>query len=307
MDFKQIEAFVNVVKHKNFSKAADAAFLTQPTISTHIGSLEKELGVQLIDRKGKEALPTPQGNIFYKYAVGILNTREKAIFSIQRFNSEIKGVLEIQTSSVPGEYMIPRLMALFAKDYPEVRYYVEQSDSKLVAENLIQQRGEIGFTGASDDNGLQYEPLIRDEIVLIAPRSPNFLKRWGRSLSITDLIREPFLWREQGSGTRKALESCMADRGISPRQINTIARLNSLEAIKQAVGGGMGVSLISRIAAESGERERPFLIFPLRDFKIDRSFYLVHNKRVTLSPVAELFRTYVLDAYSECDKGVSRA
>ncbi len=83
MDFRQIEAFVNVVKHESFSKAADASFLTQPTISSHIGSLEKELGQRLINRSGKKALPTKQGRMLYKYAVNMLNTREKAIFSLE--------------------------------------------------------------------------------------------------------------------------------------------------------------------------------------------------------------------------------
>lgn len=75
MDFKQIEAFVNVIKYKSFSKAAEATFLTQPTISTHISSLEKELGVTLIDRMGKESRPTKQGRAFYNYAINLLHTR----------------------------------------------------------------------------------------------------------------------------------------------------------------------------------------------------------------------------------------
>ena len=79
MEFKQLEAFVNVVKYKSFSKAAEATYLTQPTISTHISSLEKELGVKLVDRNGKESRPTKHGRAFYNYAINIINTRERAV------------------------------------------------------------------------------------------------------------------------------------------------------------------------------------------------------------------------------------
>ena len=131
MDFKQIEAFVNVVKYKSFSKAADASFLTQPTISTHVATLEKELGTKLIDRRGKEALPTKQGQILYKYAINLLNTRGKAVFALESYANEIGGVLELQASSIPGEYIVPELMAKFKEKYPLVKFYLEQSDSSL--------------------------------------------------------------------------------------------------------------------------------------------------------------------------------
>ena len=103
MEFKQIEAFVNVIKYKSFSKAADASFLTQPTISTHISTLEKELGVTLIDRLGKESRPTKEGRAFYKYAISLINTREKAIMEVGRRGSEFSGIIDLRASSIPGE------------------------------------------------------------------------------------------------------------------------------------------------------------------------------------------------------------
>lgn len=91
MEFRQLEAFVNAVKYKSFSKAADAAFLTQPTISTHVSNLEIELGVKLLNRTGREILLTPQGQEFYSYAVDLLNTREKALLSVQAARTEPDG------------------------------------------------------------------------------------------------------------------------------------------------------------------------------------------------------------------------
>lgn len=297
MDFKQIEAFVNVIKYKNFSRAADASFLTQPTISTHINSLEKELGVRLIDRTGKEAKPTPPGAIFYKYAVGMLNAREKAVFSIQSFGREIKGVLEIQTSSVPGGYLVPQLISEFGRECPDVQFYVEQSDSRQAVENLLQQKGEIGFTGRIFDNELEYEPLARDEMVLVAPNSELFADYPDASLEIPQWINAPILWREEGSGTRQALEQALEQAGVNLKRLNIRARMNNLEAIKRAVSEGMGIALLSRIAVEHLAASGRVRVFSLSDLDVSRMFYLVHNKKVTLSPPAELFRTCALDYF----------
>ena len=132
MDFKQIEAFVNVVKYKGFSKAAEATFLTQPTISAHVNALEKELRLQLIDRTGREIMLTAEGKLFYNYALTMLNTREQAIYSLQNFSLNINGTIDIKSSSIPGEYIVPSLMADFKREYEKVSFRLEQSDSSKV-------------------------------------------------------------------------------------------------------------------------------------------------------------------------------
>lgn len=296
MDFKQIEAFVNVIKYKSFSRAADASFLTQPTISTHVNTLEKELGIKLVDRHGKEALPTKHGKILYKYAIHLLNTREKALVSLTGFSKEIEGVLEIQASSVPGEYLVPPLIAKFRKEFPGVKFYLEESDSYSVEQNIQDQKGEIGFTGYKGTAAnLNYEKLLTDKMVLITPREERFLALQEKPIQIEDFIREPFVWREQGSATRREFEEKISTMGYDPKQINVAARINSMEAIKQAVSKGLGVSMISRIAVENNLDSREFLTFEIAGLNLDREFYLVWNKSVALSPTAEAFKAFVLE------------
>lgn len=297
MDFKQIEAFVNVVKYKSFSRAADASFLTQPTISTHISVLEKELNMLLINRNSKEALPTKQGRIFYKYAVMMLNTREKAIYSLNSLSSNVGGILEIQTSSIPGEYIVPDLMTKFKQAYPAVRFYLEQSDSMTVAKNLLENKGEIGFTGMKAENGLTYIPLMKDEAVLITPPAAKFKALEGKQLKLEGFIEEPFIIREQGSGTRKEFEDRIEKLGYNPKKLNIVARMNSMESIKHAVESGLGISIVSGITvAKQCDKDR-FLVFSMKEFSSDREFYIVYNKKVTLSPRAEAFREFVLDRF----------
>lgn len=297
MDFKQIEAFVNVIKYKSFSKAADALFLTQPTISIHINVLEKELNMQLINRQCKEALPTKQGKIFYKYALMMLNTREKAIYSLNNLSSNLSGILEIQASSIPGEYIVPELITRFNLIYPQVKFNLEQSDSSTVTRNILENKGEIGFTGAKEDNDLNYIPLIKDEAVLITPLNEKF-KSLGRNvLKLEDFIEEPFIVREQGSGTRKEFESRIESLGYDPGKLNIVARINSMESIKHAVASGLGISIISKIAVDRYLDQNRFLTFGIEKYDFEREFYIVYNKKITLSPRAETFKEFVLDYY----------
>ncbi|MEG1585140.1 MAG: LysR family transcriptional regulator, partial [Anaerovorax sp.] len=182
-----------------FSKAADATFLTQPTISAHISTLEKELGMSLLDRKTKNVTPTAQGKVFYRYATAMLNTRAKAIYSLQNMSSNLDGILEIQTSTIPGQYFLPKVLAGFRDLYPNVKFYTEQSDSSQVIENLLEQKGEVGFTGGKNQGNLVYEVVFTDEAVLITPDAGKFAEMTGNTIGLEEFLGEPFIWREQGS------------------------------------------------------------------------------------------------------------
>ena len=296
MDFKQIEAFVNVVKYKSFSKAADALYLSQPTISTHINTLENELGVQLIDRRGKEALPTQQGSVLYKYGVTMINVREKAVLSMSNSARQIGGVLEIQASSVPGEYIVPALISKFRELHPRVKFYLEQSDSSTVEDNLLAQKGEIGFMGHKAGGGLCCERLAVDQMVLVTPNNEKYQAMKARKIAFSEIGNEPFLWREQGSATRREFEEKIEAMGCNPKQINVVARMNSMEAIKQAVGCGLGVSIVSRMSVEDQPDQR-LLTFEIQDVNFDREFYLVWNKNIPISATAEAFRNFALEEY----------
>lgn len=296
MDFKQIEAFVNVVKYGSFSKAADASFLTQPTISSHVSTLEKELNQKLINRKGKNAQPTKQGEILFKHAVEMLKTREIAIFSLESYIHEIGSVLEIQSSSIPAGYIVPDFMASFRKKHPQVKFYMEQSDSSIVESNLLNQKGEIGFLGyKSNSPALNCERILTDKVVLITPNNDKFQKFIGKTLSPEHFINEPFIWREQGSATRKEFEAAINTIGYDSKKLNIVMRTNSMEVIKQSVSKGLGVSVVSKIVVDQSLDSTGFLSFTIEGMEYGREFFLVWNKNTTLSPTAEAFKDFVLE------------
>lgn len=305
MEFKQIEAFVNVVKYKSFSKAGDASFLTQPTISTHINSLEREMGVQLFDRRGRGAVLTGYGRVFYQYATAMLHTREKALLSVNDFSKDIRGILEIQASTVPAVCIVPRLIAEFQKMYPKVKYYVQQSDSREVCSSISKGEGEIGFCGSLEEPGLISEKLVEDELVVVAPVSERFQHFEDDSLEIKDIIDEPMIFRETGSGTRKEFEEHLLSIGMKQKNLNVVLRMNSLTGIIEAIKEGIGIAVLSQMAMKDFCVDRRLRVFHLKNFPNKRTFYMINSKNMTLSPVAEAFREFVLQQYNRDQNDVT--
>lgn len=300
MDFKQIEAFVNVMKYKSFSKAADASFLTQPTISTHVSSLERELGVTLIDRKGKESRPTKAGRAFYSYAINMINTREKAVMALGNTNSDFSGSIDLRTSSIPGQYLVPELLAAFRREHPQTHFYVEQSDSRQVWDSIVNNEGDLGFTGEYQNNSLGYEVLTRDPIVLITPKNEKFLnlKEKSDSLPLKEFCGEAFVWREDGSATRNSFEKKI--NNIYPgSRMDVAVSVNNLESVKRCVAAGLGVSVLSELVTAADGNQAGYLTFHIADVQMEREFYLVYNKNVMLSPLVSHFKEFARNYFKK--------
>ena len=294
MDFKQIEAFVNVVRYKSFSKAADATFFTQPTISTHIRNLEKELGVKLLDRKSRTVEMTPQGNQFYKYAVEMINARSLAIDAINAGVENLSGILEIQASSIPGVTFLPGLLAGFRNEHDGVQYYVSVSDTQTVVDNISERIGEIGFVGEDvSSSAIECVKVASDRSVLISPLSSGI----GAEVSLSEVAQHPFIWRETGSATRKSFEKAALEAGFEKDAFEVAALVDDMDAIVRSVEAGLGVAIISeQIASALGGRVN---VSEIKDFNEARSFFMIRLKNMSLSPAAEAFAEYVKTTMTE--------
>lgn len=290
MDFKQIEAFVNVVRYKSFSKAADATFFTQPTISSHIQNLETELGTKLLDRKGRSIEMTPDGAKFYKYAMEMINSRAAALDAVSGDADKISGILEIQTSSIPGVTFLPELLAGFRKEHDSVQYYVSLSDTESVIENIIERRGEIGFVGDKVINpAIDSTVVAHDRIVMIAPKSYGL----SGNISINDACEFPFIWRETGSATRKTFDAATSALGYDKNSFKVAGLFNDLDSIIRSVESGLGVAVISEsVAMHLSDRVS---ILNMEGFSGERDFYMIKLKNASISPTANAFYEYVLN------------
>lgn len=300
MDFKQLEAFVNVIKYKSFSKAAEATFLTQPTISVHIKNLESELGVVLIDRQDKNLSATPQGKTLYKYATEILSTRDHISNIFLDTSQELKGVLEVQTSSTPGQDFVPWVLKSFRDIHKKVHFTVEQSDSYKVTENLLNGIGEIGFVGSIMSDELLYEPVFEDEPRLIISENRPAGKILGDSISISEFIDEPFIWREQGvtwresSASKEAFDQFLRNHGYKSNSLKIVARVNSIGVIRKAVAAGLGASVVSSSAIGEMDYSMGIKSYKIKEYERPRTFYMAYRKKAYLSPIAEAFKDYVI-------------
>jgi len=294
MDFKQIEAFINVVRYKSFSKAADATFFTQPTISTHIRNLEKELGVKLLDRKSRIVEMTPQGAKFYKYAVEMVNARSLAIEALSDDSDFIGGILEVQASSIPGMTFLPAMLSDFRRSHPDIQFYVSVSDTQTVVDNISDRRGEIGFTGEKvTSSSFECTKVTTDKSVLIAPVSYDI----PSAISLSEAASYPFVWRETGSATRRTFEDAALDRGFGKDEFEVAALVDDMNALIRSVEEGLGVAIISeRVSASLGNRVK---VAEIKDFSEDRSFYMIRLKSTSLSPAAEAFSAFVKQRISE--------
>ena len=296
MDFRQIEAYVNVIKQKSFSKAAHISNVKQPTISAHVNALEKEMGVKLIDRTHREARPTPEGQLFYDYAVNMINLRETALYSVKGFQNNIQGLIRIHSSSFPAEYILPGLIRNFVRLYPHVKFQIEQYDSRQVLKNMMENKAEIGFTGAKGSYELSYIPLFEDEVVVIAPGDHAYQDLPNDFVRASEIAAYPLIFREQGSGTRKLTESVLMQDGVKPEDLNIAVTVNNNAMVKRFVKYGMGIAVVSRCAIEE-EDERMFRILSIDNPGIRRKFYLTSNKKITGTPAVNLFKSFVEESF----------
>jgi LysR family transcriptional regulator, low CO2-responsive transcriptional regulator len=301
MNLKQLEVFVNVAESGSFSKGAEATFLTQSTVSQHISALEEEFGLKLLDRTGKGALLTEGGKLLVDHARRLLEYAREIPVALARFKGVEEVTLNIAGSSIPGEYMIPAALPLVIDRFPGLTINALQGDSRDVLEKLVAEKVEIGVVGGRfADDALDFTPFASDQIVLIAPAG----HRWSEAPTIAkaDLVGEPFVLREAGSGTGKAFGEALRETGIDPATVRGAAHLGSNEAIKRAVMAGIGVSFVSAISVQREVAQGALVQVPVADVSIRREFYLASRKGRELSPAAVAFSAVMKELFAEPDE-----
>ena len=296
MNLKQLEAFVQVSESGSFSKAAKELFLTQPTISAHISSLEKELNVRLFIRNTKEVSLSDDGKDLYRYAKQITDL-EKAIE--ERFymdSDDGKHVITIAASTIPAQYLLPKVLMCYRERYPKEQIKIMETDSSEVVTQVVNHMVDVGFTGTVlEKKHCKYIPFYKDELAVITPDTPEYriLKEQNRD-DIDWIKRKPLILREEGSGTRKEAEKQLKNAGISMETLDIVASIANQETIKKSVKQGMGITVLSRLAAED---EDGLLIFPIPGADEGRDINLVYNKNYQTTRSADRFIRIVKEVY----------
>ena len=296
MELKQLRSFAAVVRYGSFTRAAENTYLSQPTISTHIRALEEELNTQLLLRDTKNLQVTPRGQELYECACRMLELQDNLL---QRWRQSDQHIIQLGASTIPSAYILPEVLPLYGKQNPGSYFVVHQSDSRQVIEGVAGGLFDVGMSGMPcQDETIRCEPFFRDRMVLITPVSRRFLAMQSQGEdALAELLREPIILREAGSGSQKSADRFLAQMGLRETELRVTARVNDQESIKNLVSGGLGVSIVSEKAVRDFVAEKRLLAFPLPPGSAERDLYLLLPRHASAdslrfcSFVREFYRT----------------
>ncbi|MEW6220693.1 MAG: selenium metabolism-associated LysR family transcriptional regulator [Thermodesulfobacteriota bacterium] len=287
MDLHRLEVFCRVVDLRSFTRAAEAARLSQPTVSEHVRVLEELLGQKLVDRLGREVLPTAAGRTLYQYARRILDLREEAKKAISH-QGLLAGKLLLGASTIPGTYLLPECVARFKRQHPSLQLCLRIASSHLIARDVLAGELEAGVIGDRwPEPSLEWEEIFLDELVLVVfPSHP-----WaGRdSIHVGELAGQPFIIRERESGTRAVMGQALTERGLDVSRLAVAAEIGSTEAVRQCVKAGIGISILSRQAVAEDLAAGTLCAVSIDGQPLFRPFHLVRQRNRELSSACALF------------------
>ncbi len=290
LTLKQLRILDAIATHGSYTKAAEAMHMTQPAVSMQIKQLEEQTGLPLFERLGKKVRITEAGRELLQHARAIQQQLAEARQAIEELRGLKRGSLHLTMAST-ANYFTPRLLAAFTHRYPEVRITLDVANREGLLRALDEGVSDLVIMG-QPPAGLPVvaERFLDNPLVIIAP--PDHPLAASRSIPLARVASETFIIREQGSGTRAAVERFLARYNLErPRTIE----MNSSEAIKQAVQAGLGLGVVSEHTLEMELALGRLAILDVQHFPIMRHWYLVHRQEKRLGPMAEAFRTFVLD------------
>lgn len=293
-DLRQLEIFKKVVELKSFSKAAAAVFLAQASVSERIANLESSVGTRLLDRLGRQVVPTKAGELLYRHAVRILDMKKAACLEMQEFLGVKRGEIRIGGSTIPGEYILPKVIGRFRQRHPLVTVTLTVGSTKDIETRVLAGELELGVVGSMGaDGNLVSRELWKDELVLAVPAG----HRWAKKgeIPIQDLYSEPFIVRAPGSGTLQIMEDYLHESGSKGREsLNLVACFGTSSAVKEGVKAGLGVSILSRRAMGTELQTDILRAVRIKDLFMYRRFYLIRDKRKIVSPLCRAMLDFLL-------------
>jgi len=297
MDFRQLEAFIKVVELESFSKAAKELHVSQPSVSTYINSLEKELGSVLLNRSTKSLSTTLAGERFLGKAREIVSLKQQSIEMMKNLSGDISGEIRILASSVPALYILPQVLTDFNRVFPDITFTVKQADTLDVVQGLAANKADIGFAGSVlDSNSCEFIEYSDEKLVFIASSNSPFSE--NKKYSLEDILyKNSFISRESGSGTRIQYEKYFIENGIDPDKIKICACMDNTQSIINAVISGLGISIVSEAAFLQNLQQSRLKQINTTGKLPQRKIYVVLNKNIIRSHLLTLFAEYITVDY----------
>jgi DNA-binding transcriptional LysR family regulator len=285
MEIRDLEIFLAVAKRLNFTRAGEDIHLSQPSVSVRIHQLEERLGVKLFEQLGKKIALTEAGRTLEPYACRAVAAIDDARHAVEEVKGLERGAIKIGTSTTPGMYVVPRVIAAFKRLHPKIEIRLDIKDTRQVEEDVVNNECDFGFVGGHlIGENIEVIAWHTDELLLVVPPDSLLVKK--RSLTVKDLARERFIFRERGSATQAALETGLREAHV---QVSAIIELSNPEAIKQAVQNGIGVAFISKFAVQAEIKANTLRALEVKGLKISRELKIVYRRDKHLSRAARAF------------------
>ncbi|MEW6426007.1 MAG: selenium metabolism-associated LysR family transcriptional regulator [Bacillota bacterium] len=294
MNLRQLEVFLRVAELKSFTRAARQLYMSQPAVSFQIRSLEEELGVKLFWRNEKNVMLTEAGRLLYPEVKQMIGHFYKIKSGLDNLKGLRTGHLEIGASTIPGEYLLPLLIGDFRKKYPGVLVSLRIGGSGEVEKWLANREIDLGFTGIFvAGKEVECLPWIDDRLVLIIPPD----HPWGQKkvVDVSELIKEPLILREPGSGTRRAFEDRLAAKNVLLTRGNTAMELGSTRAIITAVQAGLGIGVVSYWAAREPLLLNRVKEILLKDVDLRRKLYVARSQNRLSNYATDVFYNFTFN------------
>ena len=288
---QQLRILKAVATEKNFTKAAEILYISQPSLSKQIKTLEKNLDILLINRENNKISLTENGKVFLQYSERILALCEESCRALIDLKNGDRGSLKVGASQTIGTYLMPRVLALFAQNYPQIDLKVQVNSTRLIANNVLNREIDIAVVGGEIPNELRknltIKHFVEDELSLIISKSHPFAKK--KKINKENLYYLNFITLNSNSTIRKFIDNILIQNGIETKQLKIIMQFNSIEGIKTAVSLGLGAAFVSSSAIEKEVELKTIEILKIENIKITRTLSIISNPDSYKSKAFQLF------------------
>src|SRR5712692_9507979 len=285
MDVRDLQVFLSVAKHLNYTRAGEEVSLSQPSVSVRMRQLERDLGSKLFEQLGKKIALTEAGKLLVPYASRVIAAMDDARDAMDDLQGLERGSLRIGASTTPGMYLIPRTIAHFKRRYPKIEIHLAVKDTRQIEEGVIRNEFDFGFVGGHlTGDEVDVVPWMSDELILVVPVAHRLAAK--RVVKPQDLSREKFILREQGSATRAVVASHLRKCRI---EVEAVMEMANPESVKKAVQSGLGITFISAFAVETELQAKTLVAVKIRNLEIRRELKIVYRKDKHLSQAVRAF------------------
>jgi DNA-binding transcriptional LysR family regulator len=295
LNFNQLRVFYFAAKNLNFTRAANALYITQPAVTAQIKSFEAFCNLKLFKKRGRKIYLTHEGKSLYIYAQKIFKY-EKEIENVIEDMRELKrGILSLGTTKAYARYFMPLMITTFHKNYPNIKIQLNEGSSLEMTNSLLDFKIEVAVIAKAEDNAeIKLFPFSQEEMAVILPRNHPLTKK--KAVTFSDLAEERFIMKESGSGTRKLVEELFANEGCTP---NILMETSNTEFIKQLVQRGEGISFVVKEAVAAELKEKKLATVPLMGPMVYLDVSIAYLKEQVLSPSAKAFVDTLIKLKSE--------